>query len=457
MTSARAAGDIRRRPATEYDRNLDHPENVLHLEQRISAGNGKEREQMQMDEPAQVRRPLPRAALPLVAVLLVIASQATAQTETAADETGTPPAAGLRVSLACEDCDDALIRREIGYVQWVQPGEDADVHVLGNRRVLPPGVAGYEVIFSGLGRFATRADTLHYTPAEAEPPHQRQAGLVHTIQLGLVRYAADTPLARRLQVSFVPAGAADGASAPKADTASAAQTGTAAARSRQSARDDRRWGGALDLGFSGAAGNSDLIALTTGVRVRHLQTRLFRLDWSANLRYGESGGDVVARHVQSRLNFDMGPAARVGPFIAAAAERDPFRRLDLRSNVGLGMKYSFFGEGRDESTLRGAVLYGYERFTPEADRSPRADGTWRIELKNNRGIGESLRIENTSSYDPVLGDVGDFNVEVKSKVSTRITQRLALTFSHSYTYDSTPVADVGRADQRFQGGITVEL
>jgi putative salt-induced outer membrane protein YdiY len=227
---------------------------------------------------------------------------------------------------------------------------------------------------------------------------------------------------------------------------------------RQERREQpRRWAGALDLGFTSSTGNTELTALTTGVRLRHLQTRVFKLEWSANFRYGESGGEVVARHVQSKLDFDMGPSARYAPYIAASAERDPFRRLDLRSRVGSGVRYGFYRGDRGEAALRVGALYSHERFTPVADRLPRSDGTFSFELRGGQGFGEGLRLENTSAWEPVIGDLTDYNVELKSKLTSRISRRLALTLTHQYSYDSTPPANVVHADQRFQAGITVDF
>lgn len=166
---------------------------------------------------------------------------------------------------------------------------------------------------------------------------------------------------------------------------------------------------------------------------------------------------MAARHFQSKLNFDLGPAARVAPFFSLTADRDPFRRLALRSQGGTGIRHGFYKADKGEASLRAAVLYSHERFTPEADRSPRSDGAWSFKLNANQRLGETIRIENTSSYDPVMNDFSDYNVDVTSKLSTRITQSLALNVSHTYAYDSTPVESVRPADQRVQTGLTISF
>lgn len=218
-----------------------------------------------------------------------------------------------------------------------------------------------------------------------------------------------------------------------------------------------RWAAALDLGFASSSGNSDLTSLTTGLRLKHLQTRLFKLEWSVSFRYGESQGTVVARNLQSKLDFDVGPAARVSPFVFASAERDPFRKLDLRARTGSGVKYTFYRQDPGEASVRVAAQYSRENFTRSSEIDPRTDGAWSMEFKGNRELGSNVKLENTTTFTPVFDDFADHNLDVASKVSSRITKHLALTLTHAYGYDSTPAEGVGRTDQRFQAGLTIDF
>lgn len=228
------------------------------------------------------------------------------------------------------------------------------------------------------------------------------------------------------------------------------------ARTRREEVPDR-WAAALDLGFASSSGNSDLTSLTTGVRLKHLQTKLFKLEWSVSFRYGESQGTVVARNLQSKLDFDVGPAARISPFVFASAERDPFRKLDLRARTGSGVKYTFYRQDPGEASVRVAAQYSRENFTSAAAQDPRTDGAWSMEFKGNRELGGNVKIENTTTFTPVFDDFEDHNLDVASKVSSRITKHLALTLTHAYGYDSTPAEGVGRTDQRFQAGLTIDF
>lgn len=148
-----------------------------------------------------VRRFCGVAVLDRVAAFLTAATLG--WTPAAAQGVGERPGA-VRVFLDCAACDAAHIRREITYVNWVRDRADADVHVLGTEQAAGPGGVRYELTFLGLRRFAGRADTLRYLSTPTDTRDERRAGLVHTLQLGLVRFVAATPLAPQVRITFIP-------------------------------------------------------------------------------------------------------------------------------------------------------------------------------------------------------------------------------------------------------------
>lgn len=238
-------------------------------------------------------------------------------------------------------------------------------------------------------------------------------------------------------------------SAPRPDTVRVARPDTA-----RPARPDR-WAAALDLGFNAATGNSRLAILSTTLRIKRLETRTVELEWSATYRYGESRGRVMARNASTTLNLDLTPRARVSPFAFTTVERDPFRRLEVRSNTGSGVKYTLRRAPDGSASLSIAGLHSYEQFTTE--EPIRRDARWSVRGRFDQRLGRSVRVESTTFYKPLWDRGGDYNVQVLSKLSSKISERLALTLTHEYLYDSTPPAGVSREDQRFQAGATVEF
>lgn len=123
----------------------------------------------------------------------------------------------LRVFFDCPNygvgCDFDFLRTEITWVNWVRDREAADVHALISTQQTGGGGTEYTVSLIGLRRFAGRVDTLRYYATADNTTDEARHGLAHTLSLGLASYAATTPLAPHLSVTY-DAPPATGASAP---------------------------------------------------------------------------------------------------------------------------------------------------------------------------------------------------------------------------------------------------
>ena len=109
----------------------------------------------------------------------------------------------LRVFLDCPNsfCDFDYYRTEITFVNWVRDRQFAQMHVLVTTQQTGGGQA-YTLAFIGLERFAGTEDTLHYVSHTGDTQDDLRKGLAQVLRLGLVRFAARTPVAPRLEISY---------------------------------------------------------------------------------------------------------------------------------------------------------------------------------------------------------------------------------------------------------------
>lgn len=137
-----------------------------------------------------------------LALLLGIAATAQAPADTGAAVRDS----ALRVFFDCpgysSGCDFDFMRTEIVWVNWVRNREDADAHALVTTQPTGGGGNEYTISLIGLRRFAGKADTLRYYATGTSTQDEDRRGLARTLALGLASYAAATPLARRLTVSY---------------------------------------------------------------------------------------------------------------------------------------------------------------------------------------------------------------------------------------------------------------
>ena len=128
----------------------------------------------------------------------------------AQDSTRTVQDSAVRVFLDCPDtfCDFAYYRTEITFVNWVRDRQFAQVHVLVTTQRTGGGQE-FTLAFIGLERFAGTVDTLRWASRTSDTEDDIRRGVAQIMRLGLVRFAAKTPVAGKLAISYsAPANAA---------------------------------------------------------------------------------------------------------------------------------------------------------------------------------------------------------------------------------------------------------
>ena len=129
-------------------------------------------------------------------LLAAIAQNPTDTTKAAQDS-------ALRVFLDCPNtfCDFDYYRTEITFVNWVRERQDAQVHLLITSQNTGGGEE-FTLAFIGLERFGGAADTLQYVAHSTDTQDGVRKGVAGIIRLGLVRFAAKTPVGPRIEISY---------------------------------------------------------------------------------------------------------------------------------------------------------------------------------------------------------------------------------------------------------------
>ncbi len=246
-------------------------------------------------------------------------------------------AGALKVFLDCPSCDENYFRTEIRFINYVRDRADADVHVLVTTQGTGGGGTEYTIRYIGLGRFAGVDHTLTHFAEQTATEDERRAGLAAKVRLGLVRYAADTPLAARLKVTFDPQ-----------DKAAAAP-----------ARDPWNYW-IFSVGGNGSlegqeSGNEKQISVELSA---DRTTAAWKLDFNAEGEFGKeyfvleddetftaSSRNIEANALAAKSLTDHWSAAAVGAFQSSI-----FSNYDLRLRLGGGIEYDVFPYS--ESTRR---------------------------------------------------------------------------------------------------------
>ena len=118
-----------------------------------------------------------------------------------------PAGANLRqeapkVFLDCHQCDMDYIRREIQFVNFVRDREIADVHILVTIQSTGAGGREYTLEFIGRNGYYDIRNSLKYVSGRTDTDDEQRRGLARVLKMGLVPYAAKTPLGDFLDVAF---------------------------------------------------------------------------------------------------------------------------------------------------------------------------------------------------------------------------------------------------------------
>lgn len=220
-----------------------------------------------------------------------------------------------------------------------------------------------------------------------------------------------------------------------------------------------RWQFETNLALTSTSGNDQITVFVTDGRITHLQTQALKLDVSGRVRYGRSQGEEVAQNMQTSLTLEIGPAAAWSPFVFGSAEKDPFKKLDLRTSGGAGVRYRILQRDAAEFTVSGAALHSYENLhlTPADFPSPEQshNARWRWVARGKASmLDEDVEAKHETFYEPVWDHGDDYLMEMENTVRFRFTDHIAFRVAHVFQRDSSPPEDVQENDHMLTVGVS---
>lgn len=248
------------------------------------------------------------------------------------------------------------------------------------------------------------------------------------------------------------------------DTAAPAPAAVAAPvptpQSRQPA--PRRWKMGAEFSYTDQSGNKALSLFTGGFKFSHQDKQAFALDGELNSRYGKSEGEVVARNHFGAVNFSPRSTSLWAPSISLKAERDPFKRLDLRFSGGAGARFTPYRRERssDNASLSLRLAYEYTnlRETPNSpEREIQHRPRWTMEARGTQQLRPGITAQHQSSFEPSWGELANYLLRSQTGMKILLTKRLALSVEHQLSRTNRPPVGVEPDDRLFKTGIIIDF
>jgi len=164
---------------------------------------------------------------------------------------------------------------------------------------------------------------------------------------------------------------------------------------------------------------------------------------SATLGYGESKGKKDDNFFSSYLTGDFFVRHTFTPFLLQITEYSFAKGIDLRSQTGGGLKYTFIKSTIHKSSVSAAIIFDYTKL---ADKPGNYDSEeMRLSLRfktRNEIINERLIFSLTVFYQPSIADLSNSNIRADVSAEIPIVKKIYLKSSYLYSFES--VVSVGR-------------
>jgi hypothetical protein len=179
---------------------------------------------------------------------------------------------------------------------------------------------------------------------------------------------------------------------------------------------------------------------------------------AAKLTYGESDGIKDENELRSSFTIDLFYKNIFSPFLLQQTDFNYAREIDLRSQSGAGLKYTFIDIRELKASISAAGIYDY---TNLKERPGNSDSrTWRLSARlkfKTELFGSRIKLSHYTFYQPSFKDFNNTIWRSESELSAPLTEFLAVTSTYSYSHEAVVPAGVKKEDQQLTFGIEINF
>jgi hypothetical protein len=217
------------------------------------------------------------------------------------------------------------------------------------------------------------------------------------------------------------------------------------------------WSGYIKVAGLYLKGNTDKIFSVTAAEIKRTD-RIVETVLSAALDYGESDGIKDESDLYSSATIDLFYDRLFSPFVLQLTEFGYSREIDLRSQTGGGLKYTFVEIPEFKASISAAGIYDY---TNLRDKPGNTDSkTWRLSARIKfRSVlfDGRINISHVTFYQPSFKDFGNVIWRSESELSLPLTYFLNINAAYLYKHEDVVPSGVKKSDHKFTFGLTAEF
>jgi hypothetical protein len=171
--------------------------------------------------------------------------------------------------------------------------------------------------------------------------------------------------------------------------------------------------------------------------------------------YGEQDNKKDESLFYSSLTADLFYENNLSPFILQYTEFNYSLNIDLRSQTGLGFKYTFFKDKSKifKASLSLATIYDYTNYTDISGYTDRKTARLSSRLKAKIILFEGkISLQNITFYQPSFKELNDAIWKSETKAEFPLSDVLSVNATYIYTYEFYVPAGKKNRDHRITFG-----
>lgn len=163
----------------------------------------------------------------------------------------------------------------------------------------------------------------------------------------------------------------------------------------------------------------------------------------ASYGYGESKGKKDDNNFTSSLTGDFFRSSKFTPFLLQIIEYSFAKGIEIRSQSGAGLKYTFIRDSKHKSSVSAALIYDYTNLIQKPGNYDVDAKRLSMRLKSRQDLLSSRMILSfTGFYQPSLDDFSAANIRIDVSIDFPIVKKVYLRTSYLYSFED--VVSVGR-------------
>lgn len=217
------------------------------------------------------------------------------------------------------------------------------------------------------------------------------------------------------------------------------------------------WSGFFKVGGFYQKGNTNKIYAVSSGEIKRADGILESIAF-VSLGYGESDGIKDDNELSSSLTFDLFYNNILSPFVLQLTGFSFSREINLRSQSGGGLKYTYVDIPEFKSSISAAGIYDYTDLKEKPGNND--SRTWRLSSRfkfKSTLFGGRINISHVTFYQPSFKNISNAIWWSETGIETPLTDFLNINATYNITHEDVVPAGVKKTDQKIIFGLGIEF